>query len=753
MTSDPGEAAQADTDRLGSSWRLRDALLAIVALGLALRSLIAPLVFVDPETVVFVTPDPYFHAYRALASLESFPRFLSFDPYTNFPDGAVLPAPPLYDLLVAGLTRLAGGGPALLERIAAWLPPLIAALTAIPVFVAGRVIGGTSVALGGAALFAFLPANANTSMVGYADHHAAVGFLAATWLAIELLLLAPGRRASSLRLFAGLAITRAALVLTWSGSLLYLGLGDGIFVCIAALASRRDLLAGQAASAALSAAGILPFVGMAATPTGGAFSAVELSGLHVAICLGIAVWAGALVPGTARTTAPAPHLGRRIAELVGAGLVVGLVVLVVSGAWTDLAVALRFVGKTDQWGQAVLEQAPLFSSRAGTLDGFVLFGALAFFVPVAPLAALLAARDPQMRPAAAALGIWGAVLGALTLLQNRFAGELAAPVSILFALALVHGTRWVRARGGPSELRLRVALAVLLVGLLQPAVSRFYVPAGALSAQIALGQLPPLDRALFSPYGSALRFARMVRRLTPPTSGFLRPDVAPEYALISDANLGHIFQYVARRPTVVNNFGPYIGRRNLEAVDRFFGPATDDEAFAIAQSLGGRYVITAIGRSDDPDWLLNRLHREDGSATPRHSASGHFRLVTEGPAHGIPFATTFRALEPDLQLPAYKLFEVVDGAVLEVDAPRGQVVTAEIGLRTPLGRHFVWSAQARCSDAGTARLRLPYATQGRQPTRADGPYRVRVGSEEHVVDVAEEHVQTGQTLRLDRALR
>ena len=56
--------------------------------------------------VVFAIGDAYYHAHRALVSFVDFPRFLAFDPCLNWPDGAAVPYPPLFDLVSAGLARV-----------------------------------------------------------------------------------------------------------------------------------------------------------------------------------------------------------------------------------------------------------------------------------------------------------------------------------------------------------------------------------------------------------------------------------------------------------------------------------------------------------------------------------------------------------------------------------------------------------------------------------------------------------------------
>jgi hypothetical protein len=49
-------------------------------------------------------------------------------------------------------------------------------------------------------------------------------------------------------------------------------------------------------------------------------------------------------------------------------------------------------------------------------------------------------------------------------------------------------------------------------------------------------------------------------------------------------------------------------------------------------------------------------------------------------------------------------------------------------------------------------VRVPYANQTVEPTRANGPYRIQIGDIERSVSVSDADVQTGATLRIPRAL-
>jgi len=170
-------------------WLAAAALTVIFLLAFGLRSAGFPRVFLEDRTVVFALADAQYHVRRARWTLENYPRVLSFDPYINHPQGAPVPWPPLYDFFVASVAHALGGSVAVLERVAAGLPPLFGSLAVFPVFAIGRRIRGPSLGVGAAALYASLQIAVNYATVGDADHHGAVALIGACLLLFYVALL------------------------------------------------------------------------------------------------------------------------------------------------------------------------------------------------------------------------------------------------------------------------------------------------------------------------------------------------------------------------------------------------------------------------------------------------------------------------------------------------------------------------------------------------------------------------------------
>jgi len=351
------------------------AALGAALLALMVRSLGFEGVFLGEDGVVFAFGDPDYHLRLALYALRAFPEPLRFDPYLNFPDGAAVPWPPLYDLMVAGSTRLLGGDAATLERVAAWWPPALGAATAAAVAWMGWTAAGAGAAWAAGLLFAALPASVAVSRVGYADHHAAVAAFGAGWLALQMSLLqtSAGWRAPALT--AGLAVLRAAMILTWAGSLAYVAVADVSLVLLATLSGSRRALGAQAASLLVSAAVILPFVASSHGQSGGPFSGIELSWMHPVACVSLGVWSAATA-WAFRSAAPEDR-AQRLLACAATGAAVAGAALLLPGVRGALTGGGSFVTTSDAWalwGATNPEQAPLLAGGPLRSWGVTLMG-------------------------------------------------------------------------------------------------------------------------------------------------------------------------------------------------------------------------------------------------------------------------------------------------------------------------------------------------------------------------------------------
>jgi dolichyl-diphosphooligosaccharide--protein glycosyltransferase len=715
----------------------------IALLALAVRLAGFEKVFVGGGDAVLVVGDPWYHLRLALYAFKHFPGYLTFDPYLNHPHGAFVPWPPLFDWLVAGSARLVGASERGLAAVAALAPPLLATLTLVPVFALARRVGGTACGLGAAALFAVFPASTVVSRVGYGDHHVLVSLLGATLLALQARSFAPLSRAGAAALVAGIALARAGLVATWQGSLTYLGVADAAFVLVAAGLGSRRALALEAASLVASAALAAPLAPPSLRSIGGPFSAIETSWLHVAACAALALFA----LGARAWAAPAPGPAARLARALAVGALAAAGLVAIPGVLSGWARVAAFLGKGDLWGGANPEQQPLFFFSGGTTWAQVLFGFLGYAVPLLPVYLLWRARRAVEPAPLLLLACWCAGFGALALGQTRFASDLAPAASVGFALLLADAGARVAARLRlPLPLRAlpAPALAVLLLAL---PLWREHGPRLRDTLAFARGAGLGADRALLTPGGTLVRFAERVRAATPETSGFLDADARPEYGILADPSLGHVLHTVARRATPSDNFGAYVAPEGLLTTLRVLLALPEEAALAALRELGVRYVATGWQPAYPAGSLLHRLHEEDGLESETARALARFRLVTEGPAGGLPLAAILAPTAGEEAVP-YKLFEVVEGAVLEIETRPGARASASAEIVGGEGRRFTYRARAAADARGVARIRVPYATEPAGPAHALGTWRIRSNGGPRCVQVRERDVREGGVVRV-----
>lgn len=709
-------------------------------LALVLRGLLLYVVFPPDGSVVLWPADGSYHARKAFFSFVHFPAVLWFDSYLNYPDGSPVPWPPGYDWLLAAVARLFGTSQGVFERVVAWASPVLGALTVIPVYAVGRKLGGRGLGLAAAAIFAVLPASVLRSTVGNPDHHAAVGLLEMLLLllSLELVSVETSRRRLAI-CGAAWAAAWVAMLLTWQGSLFYVVLVHGLVGIAGVLGGRRPLLHVQATVALATAAAVTPVVAASTPILGGPFSTITLSWVHVAALVGVALVAEGVVVLEGWRPAPGPGARALRAALLAGGLL--LAVLAIPAVREALEPAARLFSKQDEWNDRVIEGRSLFEMGG---DFFVSpsqsYGLFVYLLPLVLVSVWARARERRVREPALVFAAWATSLGFLAVHFIRFQPDFAPLAAVAFAVSAwqVHG--WL-ARRWPPRRRLAAVACVLTGALLFAPVAPLY----ATGTSRSLARLRGLEVDASDNAGlQALdRFARSLRTVTPETEGFLDPDGRPEYGILVRPTLGHAVKWLGRRPVPADPFGPHLHETRLGRVRAFFETRDEEEAVAIARSLGARYVLTAAFYDAlDPTRVVGRLHAGDGRPLPSRGPLQSFRLVAEGPE-----VDTGPGPVPGGAV--YKLFEVVPGAVLDVRAGSDTRVSAELRLRTPLGRSVRWTARTRTGDDGAAELRVPYpTTPGVAPVGAEGPLLVHIGDGAQRVDVSEADVREGRRIRV-----
>jgi dolichyl-diphosphooligosaccharide--protein glycosyltransferase len=428
-----------------------------------------------------------------------------------------------------------------------------------------------------------------------------------------------------------------------------------------------------------------------------------------------------------------------------------------------VASGIRFLMAADPWLGSIVEFAPSFSPAllgAPLTADTLLTGVylVAFLLPMALLPARLVLRFRRGEPLLdlAVVTFAALALGILALIQRRWANAYSVPMAVGggWAVALLHDR--VRARTAAGS-RLPAASAIA-AGLF------LSLPALLLLRDIAL-------HPESSGYPGPDPTLAWIRDNTPPTSGPWG-GAAPEYAVFANWDLGHAIEYVARRPTIANNFGTQLRGNAMSDSARIYLARDERQMAALCERRGIRYLIlrnvgavirsyAAIGGIDFDNAVFGRalrpeeatraqvndafsrlpyglLYGGDGVATKATPAMTRFRLVHE---------ETARDHDNPADMETVKIFEFVRGARVTGKAAPGRQVILFFEFATDGGRVVSYANSVTADANGDYSAVFPYSTTkpfyGMTPS---GSAVAAVDSVEKPFDVTEEDVLKGNTV-------
>jgi dolichyl-diphosphooligosaccharide--protein glycosyltransferase len=526
------------------------------------------------DVVTFIDSDAWYHMRLVDNLIHNFPRRIWFDPYLLHPGGQVTQVAPLLDWLIAGTALTLGSGqpsPHLVDLVGVYMPPVIGALTVVPVYFLGRELFSRRAGLCAAAIIGVLPGEVLLrSLLGFTDHHCLETLLSSTvlmWLVFALDPASPWRRRMLFAACGGISL--GAYLLTWSGGAFLVGILSGWALLHIVVERLRGSDAIEAigmvlVSFAIAALMILPWV---ETTRSFANQATALTAGFVGLPI---VWAlGRLT----RTRAAYVTL-LIVAAVVG---VVAVMLLSRAGISTVFG-ELQEMSPTR--GQTVVEATPLFKSP----DRFPLWKqfAASFYIAAVAVAMML----PDMLRARTAkqtlLLVWTVITAAATIGQLRFSYYLAVNVALLAGAGCDLLLR--RITGSSPRVALRTTLVAALLGLLivGPAVPLY----GQFREQIPL---PPEQIEAFDwmrentpdPFDDPDAYDRIYSRRT------ADPSAEASYGVLASWARGYPMIRLARR--VPNANGSQAGASELAG---FLLQDDEHAAAEILTRLNTRYVMT-----------------------------------------------------------------------------------------------------------------------------------------------------------------
>jgi oligosaccharyl transferase (archaeosortase A-associated) len=400
--------------RCGPVFRRDLILLALIAAaGFGIRTYPAWDAVFGDNGIGFLETDAWYHVRLVENQVRHFPWRVTVDPYAAR-GGQFVPIAPLFDTMTATAVVLIHGRDAAtqqVERIAAFVPPVLGALTMIAVWALAATLFDRRAGLLAAALLAVLPGHfLDRTMLGFVDHHALEALLAV------LALLTLTRGAMQPSAFNGVVagVMLGLYLLCWaSGAFLLAIVGAWILLVLPIVRSNNDVaaVASTAGTAALTAfVLVIAFQDVRMHRYGS--QVLGLAGV-AAIALGAAV--------ASRRTASSARRRMVIAGVAIASVVTGAVVLwvgreVVSQVLIDVA---RLAPNPTRMG--VLEARPLFlyAGEWRWTQPWVFFRT-GFFIAVIALVPFGMRILRERRPGDVLLILFVLVTLAATIGQNRF---------------------------------------------------------------------------------------------------------------------------------------------------------------------------------------------------------------------------------------------------------------------------------------------------------------------------------------------
>lgn len=522
------------------------------------------------DGVVFQSTDPWYHARLMEQFARHAPHIEEIDPYAICPGGRAVLVAPMLDVLTVGIaTVVAGGRPGdpLLHHVAAWLPPLLASLTVVVVFLLVRALAGQSAGLVAAGLLAVMPGQfLRYSVLGYCDHHVLESFLTA---AVFLFVL-QAVRGAWLGWSIGAGLLLAAYLMTW--------VAGGFVVLLLTTGAAADIVRTHFAGDARSPMGrivpvILAIAALALSPFRylGGWVTTHLTVLMAGALAVTVLAAGAAM---ARRTLR-PRLSFAVG-LIACGVLGGV------GATLLRPAGIHGFTQMIYWSvvaarEALVEEATPLFMRAGVLSLRGPWETFGLTVVVALGGAAVLARRLTRRDetAATVVLLWSLGTLAATLLQERFAYYAAVNVAILAAVAL-HATFTAFAR--------RPSLAWASGGAVLAGLIAVQIPLALGIARAPSGPSPDWREALRwlqanspPPFGSEDHYS--ANYASPP-----RPDAG--YGVMCSWDRGYWVTALAHRP-------PNANPSQANAADTSLYLVTGDEAEAgrILDRLRSRYVV------------------------------------------------------------------------------------------------------------------------------------------------------------------
>jgi len=684
-----------------------------------------------------------------------FPHIPAFDYFMNFPDGAKPPWPPLYDLLIAAVAWTAGLGlpsQRLVETVAAVMPPVLGALTVLPVFFFSRRLFDERIALWGAFFFSLVPGHIQYTFVGRPDHHAIeplVLMIFSLMVIISLETRSRGRHPRLMPVLGGVVL--AAGILVWTGSIIYLAVILFALMPLVVMHCRRgENPAAPFRSLLLTSltAALLLSLYLVITNTWSPYSYIDLSGFHAFLLYAAALFAAVLWYASQvmhKKELSWAYLPAAIISVVVSLLVLTYVLFpamlqpLADGVFTQ-------IGKSAEWRKSIVESRPLFSVLTVRGYEFSIGNAVnraGWAVLLMPPALVLLFLKRNRNAMLVFFAFWSIPFLVLALNQMRYLYYAAVPIGLLTAWLMVQAVEVNVLR--KYTVVIPLAFTALFYPTFDNALYNFRESGGG---------------STLNPNGmDAIRTMLWIRDNTPPPIDPASPAKKPDYGIMSTWGFGHEISYISQRPVVSNNFGDVLKGRGFPDSMRFYTSTSVEESYAILTDHDARYVFLAA-----TDYYSAMAAKMSGKKMPGYfneawsPTSKAFREIVVFRLYFLDGADigrlrlVYESGQPYLyeHVRKCKIFEFVPGARLTGSAPQGSTVSVSLPLISNQGREFNYENTATADKNGFYEILLPYSTEGTSyQVRPRHAYMLRAGGKTKMINVREKDVLAGGEIHAD----
>ncbi len=696
--------------------------------------------------------------------LHNYPSLPMFDSFANFPWGMKAQLPPIWAFVQATFGLLVNrtfGLPA--TSAAALFPVIFGLLLPIPTYFAGRYLFGKAAGHTAAITAMFLPVASGVSSLGMFDHHVADLVIYSTIIA--LLAGADHFQSRDMRLIgnalailAGLAIS-LTLLISLSSILIAPILTAAFLLAILLLKKDDRARAFRIGCLSLGSAAALMFALYSATPWfARGFSFSRLSLLHPAVLLFAVAALGTIQivdrAFNGRYRLPLGGIGnpemRRVFAL--AALSAGALLAALSAPGIGEQIARGFYRSIGYYplGRITKQLWPLFAE--GTGEFTIRFSVLGYILPIGfvwPIGDAIAKRRTDV--GRIIFFCWFAVAAAYYIASRYYAFLFAPPAFIALGFAVARLSNLIGASVDKASKAAGERRAAFAVWLGCSMALAFYLIAWTITSLSAP-----------KPDANWIAMLTWIKDNTPKVSGLYDPSRAPEYGIATDWFFGEFVELVAERPTL-STANHETGLRGIIASHAIMQADSEEELIRLMERHRLRYIIL---RRPFPAWIgdIERI----GEAGPRPEQIAYLPAY-EPPEEAARLASVRlyafwggsderAGVEPMQHLrlikitgPAdgrnYKLFELVKGARLIVEAAPGTVVEVETSVRAPNAPSIPWKIKRSVGEKGRAVFYLPYPTGGGRFQIAADPYRVKARGTGKTAEVSERDVRQGRSYR------